>query len=127
VCIIKRKQRNCKMSISLGTKGKLHFISSIALLLIITLAIEHCNCDQGKDPFLDVIQKTSNFSSLRSSLSLPAPSIHPFMYSCTSALLFSIVDCCCWMQFFFVVVKFSVCGLFLTKSKKKENQEEDNF
>lgn len=83
------------MSIKLGSNGKLQLGSTIALLLITVLAVDHCNCDQGKrDRF---------FVNLNS---LPAPFIRIHLGS----LLFSIVDCCCWMQFF-VVVKLSVCNV----------------
>lgn len=83
MCI--KEKRNCKMSINLTTREKLQFISPIAFLLIIALAIDRCDCDQGKkDTFL-----SSQIHILH----------QPFTFISLDSLLFSIVDCCCWMQF----------------------------
>jgi hypothetical protein len=100
----KAKNILCKMSIKsiLRTSEKLHSISSIALLFIITLSIDHCDCDQGKkDTFLpsqiDIFLHSS---------------IHVHLAYC-SPLLIVVVGC----SFYFV---FSCMWI-----KRDEREEED--
>lgn len=92
LCVCKKRQKLCKMSIKSvrKTKENLQFVSSIAFLLIIALAIDHCDCDQGKK---DTFCHPQFF--------MPAPFMYlKSPYYC-SPLLIVVVGCsfCCSQTF----------------------------
>jgi hypothetical protein len=72
-------------------KEKLQFVSSIAFLLIVTFAIDHCDCDQGK--------KDTYFCHPQ--FFVPAPFMYLESLHYCSPLLIVVVGCsfCCCENF----------------------------
>lgn len=91
-----------KMSINLRRSSQI--VPSIAILLIITLAVEHCDCDQGEGRIL--------------SLSLPACD-HSFILGLSARLLSPLL-----LDAVFVVVIF-LCVDSKEARRRTEEKEDD--